>query len=59
MRFSAAIKPQQPLRNAAATDVLRRLLSAPVPKAEPAPAPVERDLTALDLDQRVRLVGEW
>jgi hypothetical protein len=59
MRFSAAIQPQQPLRNVAATDLLRRLLSTPVPQSEPAPAPLERDLAPLDLDQRVRLVGEW
>jgi hypothetical protein len=59
MRFSAAIQSQQPLRNAAATDLLRRLLTSPVPQAKPAPAPIERDLAPLDLDQRVRLVGEW
>jgi hypothetical protein len=59
MRFSAAIQPTVPLRNVAATDLLRRLLSTPVPQSEPDPAPLERDLAPLDLDQRVRLVGEW
>jgi hypothetical protein len=59
MRFSAAIQPTTPLRNVAATDLLRRLLSSPVPKAEAEPAPPDRDLAPLDLDQRVRLVGEW
>jgi hypothetical protein len=59
MRFSAAIQPTTPLRNVAATDLLRRLLSSPVPRSEAAPEPPERDLAPLDLDQRVRLVGEW
>jgi hypothetical protein len=59
MRFSAAIQPTQPLRNVAATDLLRRLLSSPVPQSEPVRAPLERDLAPLDPDQRVRLVGEW
>jgi hypothetical protein len=59
MRFSAAIQPTTPLRTVAATDLLRRLLSSPLPRSEPAPAPLDRDLAPLDPDQRVRLVGEW
>ena len=58
MRFSAAIQPQQPPRTPAAADFIRRLVAnAPVPRTAPAPVCVE-ELPA-DLDQRVRLVGEW
>jgi hypothetical protein len=59
MRFSAAIQPQEPQRNVAAADLLRRLLTSPLPQANLVPAPLERDLAPLDPDQRVRLVGEW
>ncbi|MGZ5195235.1 MAG: hypothetical protein ACXWJM_09055 [Ramlibacter sp.] len=59
MRFSAAIQSHMPLRDVAATDLLRRLLSTPVPQSEPARELPERDLAPLDPDQRVRLVGEW
>jgi hypothetical protein len=59
MRFpAAAIKPKQPLRAAAAAELIRRIVPArALPPAEPAPLRNE-DLPA-DLDQRVRLVGEW
>jgi hypothetical protein len=58
MRFSAAIKPKQPLRTPAVADVIRRLISSePSARSEPPPRPSE-DLP-VDLDQRVRLIGEW
>jgi hypothetical protein len=58
MRFSAAIQPQPPLRTPAAADVIRRLIS-PEPTPRTAPAPVRADDLPADLDQRVRLIGEW
>ena len=58
MRLPAVMQPKQPQRNTAAAEFLRRLLPAPaLPRAEPAPVRQE-DLPA-DLDQRVRLIGEW
>lgn len=58
MRFSAAIQtPQQP-RTLAAAEFIRRLVShEPAPRTTPTPARVEEP--PADLDQRVRLVGEW
>jgi len=57
MRFAAMPRQQQPQRTSAAAEFVRRLVTAPAPaKAQPAPA--RADLPA-DLDQRVRLVGEW
>jgi hypothetical protein len=64
MRFSAAIASKQPLRNAAAThsNFIRRVVGAhqlaPQPKPEPPREQVQDDLPA-DLDERVRLSGEW
>jgi hypothetical protein len=58
MRLPAVMQTKQLQRNTAAAEFLRRLLPAPaLPRAEPAPMRPE-DLPA-DLDQRVRLVGEW
>lgn len=58
MRFSAAIHPQLPLRTPAVAEIIRRLVSSQ-PIANPQPAlPREEDLP-VDLDQRVRLIGEW
>jgi hypothetical protein len=58
MRFSAAIQPQPPLRTRAAAEAIRRLVSPePVPRTPP--VPVRADDLPADLDQRVRLVGEW
>lgn len=57
MRFPA-IQIQQPRRLSPAAELVRRLVTPP-------PLPQERIETAkrqelpLDLDQRVRLVGEW
>lgn len=58
MRFSAAIRPQPPLRTPAVADTVRRLVSGePAERSQPSP-PRAEDLP-LDLDQRVRLIGEW
>ena len=69
MRFSAAIQPHPLLlRTPAAADFLRRLLAgepaekphAPQRPQEPEQRPVLRtDELPADLDQRVRLLGEW
>jgi hypothetical protein len=58
MRFSAAIQPVQPLRTSTAPDFIRRIVSGQLP-AQQEPAPVRVDDLPADLDQRVRLVGEW
>jgi len=59
MRFSAAIQPKQPLRTPAAAELIRRLVSGE-PQLQRAPsAPQHKDELPADLDQRVRLVGEW
>ena len=61
LRFPAAIEPKQPLRSSAAADLLRRLTatrpSAPIRASET--TPLRADEPPLDLDERVRLVGEW
>jgi len=58
MRFSAAIQPPSPLRTPAVAETVRRLVSRELaPRPQPAP-PHAEDLP-LDLDQRVRLIGEW
>lgn len=60
MRFSAAIQPHPLLlRTPAAADFLRRLLASE-PAEKPVQPPVLRtDELPADLDQRVRLLGEW
>ena len=60
MRFSAAIQPHPLLlRTPAAADFLRRLLASE-PASKPEQLPVLRtDELPADLDQRVRLLGEW
>jgi hypothetical protein len=58
MRFSAAIQPKQPLRTPAVTDVIRRLVSSETPARSEA-RPLHAEDLPLDLDQRVRLIGEW
>lgn len=57
MRFAAVrIPSQQPPRTPAA-DVIRRLVwGEPMARQRPAPPPQE---PPADLDQRVRLAGEW
>jgi hypothetical protein len=59
MRLPAAVQPKQAQRHeAAALKLLGRFLSAPpLPRAQR--APVRLDELPADLDQRVRLVGEW
>lgn len=59
MRFSAAIQPLQPLRTPAAAELIRRLVSGEAPQQRPQPAPMRTDELPADLDQRVRLLGEW
>lgn len=59
MRFAAVNVPaKQPeaVRTPAA-DFIRRLVAGP--GADRQAAPVKAPETPLDLDQRVRLVGEW
>jgi hypothetical protein len=60
MRFSAAIQPHPLLlRTPAAADFLRRLLAGePAQKLEP-PSVLRTEELPVDLDQRVRLLGEW
>lgn len=58
MRFPAATQRKQPLRDAAAAELTRPLVPARPPPAETAP-PVRTEELPADLDQRVRLVGEW
>lgn len=58
MRFSAAIKSQPPLRTPAVTELARRVVaSEPVSRREQVPPRAEE--LPVDLDQRVRLIGEW
>ena len=55
MRFAAVIDPAKPAQRALAAELLRRLVAGePLKRAEPLPQE-----PPLDLDQRVRLVGEW
>ncbi len=58
MRFSAAIQAKPPLRTPAVADTLRGLVSHE-PAQRPQPAPPRADDLPADLDQRVRLIGEW
>lgn len=58
MRFAAVVIQPKPPQRAPVAEFLRRLVAGEpllIPAADPAPPP---DLPA-DLDQRVRLVGEW
>jgi hypothetical protein len=58
MLFSAAIQHEQPLRTLAVADVIPRLVSSEAPGSSE-PRPPRADDLPLDLDQRVRLIGEW
>jgi hypothetical protein len=58
MRFSAAIQSQQPLQTPTAADLIRRLVTGEA-LSRPPPMPEGSDELPIDLDQRVRLVGEW
>ena len=59
MQFSAAIQQAAPLRSPAVIDLIRRLLSTPEPSTQLPAAPLSVEELPADLDQRVRLVGEW
>ncbi|MDB5881363.1 MAG: hypothetical protein JWP43_1241 [Ramlibacter sp.] len=58
MRFAAVIVPRQPQQRTPAAEFLRRLVAGESLMRPAAPEPQLHDLPA-DLDQRVRLVGEW
>jgi hypothetical protein len=60
MRFAAVVVPRKPPQRAAAAELLRRLVAGEsLLRTAPAqPQAPLKDLPA-DLDQRVRLVGEW
>jgi hypothetical protein len=58
MRFAAVTRPQQLPVRAPAGDFVRRILTGEL--RNPAPtAPAHAVEVPADLDQRVRLVGEW
>jgi hypothetical protein len=57
MRFAAVVVPPKPSQRAPAAELLRRLVAREPLLRAPA-TPALKDLPA-DLDQRVRLVGEW
>jgi len=59
MRFSAAIQPKQPPQTPAAAELIRRLVSGEQQVQRTQSAPPHKDELPADLDQRVRLVGEW
>ena len=59
MRFSAAIQPQQPLRERSVGQLIRSRLALAQPAKLAEPALPRVDDPPVDLDQRVRLVGEW
>jgi hypothetical protein len=62
MRFSAAIQPPMPLRTPAAADFLRRLVAGKPEETQSVSSRAEvarPDELPADLDQRVRMVGEW
>ena len=57
MRFAAVTMPKTELERSPVAEFVRRLVGAEnLPPAEVAPSPAE---PPMDLDQRVRLVGEW
>jgi hypothetical protein len=58
MRFAAVIIPTKPQQRAPAAEMLRRLVAGESLARPPLNEPKLQDLP-VDLDQRVRLVGEW
>jgi hypothetical protein len=58
MRFANVIVPSKPQQRAPAAELLRRLVAGESLTRPPLTEPQPQDLPA-DLDQRVRLVGEW
>ena len=57
MRFPA-VQIRQPKRPSPAADFVRRLVAPPPFTPEPN-VPADRQELPVDLDQRVRLIGEW
>lgn len=57
MRFSVAIQPLKPLRTPTTAELARLPFAAEPKRANTEPA--QPDELPTDLDQRVRLVGEW
>jgi hypothetical protein len=58
MRFAAVIVPSKPPQRAPAAELLRRLVAGEPLTRTPLSEPQPHELPA-DLDQRVRLIGEW
>ena len=58
MRFANITVPAKPQQRAPAAELLRRLVAGESLTRPPLTEPQPQDLPA-DLDQRVRLVGEW
>jgi hypothetical protein len=58
MRFATIVVPTKPQQRAPAAELLRRLVAGESLTRSPLNEPKPQDLPA-DLDQRVRLVGEW
>ena len=56
MRFAAMPMPKTSEPRSPAAEFVRRLLGE---KAVPQPAPAQAQQPPADLDQRVRLIGEW
>ena len=59
MRLTVALKNTQPPRAPAARELLRKLLEGKAASSPAHPAPQRTEDLPADLDQRVRLVGEW
>lgn len=55
MRFANVNVPKQPLRTPA-SELMRRLVGEPLKRDLP---PMKAQDLPVELDQRVRLVGEW
>ena len=58
MRFAAVPLPKTEPQRSPAADFVRKLLGGEK-AALPQPAPVQAESPPADLDQRVRLAGEW
>lgn len=58
MRFAAIVVPTKPQQRAPTAELLRRLVAGESLTRPPLTERPPQDLPA-DLDQRVRLVGEW
>jgi|GEM_PF-4926574 hypothetical protein len=58
MRF-AAVPPDQSEPRPSAADFVRRLIGGDTQTADAQPDAKKTNEVPLDLDQRVRLIGEW